>query len=382
MKKKIFFWSPMLGNVGTIKATTNSAEAISKYSEYKVYLLNVFGEFNFYKKNSNNINILNIFSFLKFLPTTGFISKISIYFFSLLSFPFFFYYVIKYKPNIIICNLVGYLPLIIKLFNRKIKIFNSIQGYPRFNLVRKILWSLLYVRSDLLITMTELTKNKIQNQFPNIKNITKINNPVIDENLFEKSLVDLDEDILKIFKDNKIIVSIGRLTRQKNFSELLEGYSLFQKKIKKNGIDNKYYLLILGNGEDLIKLESLKNSKKIENIKFLGFQKNPFNILKNSDLYISSSLWEDPGHTLVEASALNVPIITSKCESGPIEFYNNENSMTYNCNNPNELSENIYNYFFNINNINDDLDLRLSNSKNLSQKFTKESYYNDLQRYI
>jgi len=101
-----------------------------------------------------------------------------------------------------------------------------------------------------------------------------------------------------------------------------------------------------------------------------------------SDLYISSSLWEDPGHTLVEASALNVPIITSKCESGPIEFYNNENSMTYNCNNPNELSENIYNYFFNINNINDDLDLRLSNSKNLSQKFTKESYYNDLQRYI
>ena len=80
----------MLGNVGTIKATTNSAEAISQYSDYDVYLLNVFGEFNFYKNNLNNIKVLNIFSFLTFLPTTGMISKICIYFFSLLSFPLFF----------------------------------------------------------------------------------------------------------------------------------------------------------------------------------------------------------------------------------------------------------------------------------------------------
>ena len=219
----------MLGNVGTIKATTNSAEAISQYSDYDVYLLNVFGEFNFYKNNLNNIKVLNIFSFLTFLPTTGMISKICIYFFSLLSSPF-FYYVYKLKPSIIICNLVGYLPLVLKLFNKKIKIFNSIQGYPRFSFVRKILWNLLYVKSDLLITMTELTKNKIRNQFPDIKNITKINNPVIDDSLFKKSRIILDKEILKIFKNNKIIVSIGRLTRQKNFSELLDGYNLFQKK--------------------------------------------------------------------------------------------------------------------------------------------------------
>ena len=55
-------------------------------------------------------------------------------------------------------------------------------------------------------------------------------------------------------------------------------------------------------------------------MKFLGYQENPFNILKNANLYISTSLWEDPGHTLIEASALNVPIITSKCPSGPFEF--------------------------------------------------------------
>ena len=113
--------------------------------------------------------------------------------------PPFFYYVYKLKPSIIICNLVGYLPLVLKLFNKKIKIFNSIQGYPRFSFVRKILWNLLYVKSDLLITMTELTKNKIRNQFPDIKNITKINNPVIDDSLFKKSRIILDKEIIKNF---------------------------------------------------------------------------------------------------------------------------------------------------------------------------------------
>jgi len=380
--KKIFFWSPMLGNVGTIKATTNSAEAVSCYSEYEVFLLNVFGEFNFYKNNQKNIKILDIFSFLNFLPSTGLFSKLCIYFFSILSMPLVIYYVYKLKPKIIISNLVGYLPLILKIFNKKIKVFNSIQGYPRFNSIRKILWSFLYTKSDLLITMTELTKTKIQKQFPKIKNIIKINNPVIDEVVFEKANLDLEKDIKKIFDNYNIILSIGRLTRQKNFSELLHAYSLFQKKLEAHKIENKFYLLILGSGEDLNQLKKIKITKKIENLEFLGFKKNPFNILKNGDLYISSSLWEDPGHTLIEASALNVPIITSKCQSGPIELYNESNAITYSCYNPHELSECIFDYFINKDKENVELSTRLLNSKKLSQKFTKQSYYNDLKRYL
>ena len=116
IKKKIFFWSPMLGNVGTIKATTNSAEAITSYSEHEVFLLNVFGEFNFYKNNQNKIKIIDIFNFLDFLPSTGIISKISIYLFTILSVPLIIYNVTKHKPNIIISNLVGYLPLTLKFF--------------------------------------------------------------------------------------------------------------------------------------------------------------------------------------------------------------------------------------------------------------------------
>ena len=42
--------------------------------------------------------------------------------------------------------------------------------------------------------------------------------------------------------------------------------------------------------------------------------------MQRSDLYISTSLWEEPGHTLIEAGYLNVPILTSNCPNGPNEI--------------------------------------------------------------
>ena len=46
MKKKIFFWSPMLSHIGTHQAVIPMAEALTEYDNYKVYLINVFGEFD------------------------------------------------------------------------------------------------------------------------------------------------------------------------------------------------------------------------------------------------------------------------------------------------------------------------------------------------
>ena len=78
--------------------------------------------------------------------------------------------------------------------------------------------------------------------------------------------------------------------------------------------------MIIGEGEDLFKLKKFVKDQNILNVYFLGFQDNPFNLLKYSNFYVSSSLWEDPGHTLIEAAALKIPIITSDCPSGPKNF--------------------------------------------------------------
>lgn len=54
--KKICFWTPYIGNIGTIKATISSAAIIKKHIDCEVDLFKIYGEWEGYecilKKNS------------------------------------------------------------------------------------------------------------------------------------------------------------------------------------------------------------------------------------------------------------------------------------------------------------------------------------------
>ena len=59
MKKSIYYWSPCLTNIATVKATINSAISLTKYSnQYDVKIINVCGEWNKYKNYLLKKNIL------------------------------------------------------------------------------------------------------------------------------------------------------------------------------------------------------------------------------------------------------------------------------------------------------------------------------------
>ena len=72
MKKSVYYWSPCLTRVGTVKSTLNSAISLAKYSElYNVKILNVFGEWNNYKKilEENDVQLENLtFNYYSLLP--------------------------------------------------------------------------------------------------------------------------------------------------------------------------------------------------------------------------------------------------------------------------------------------------------------------------
>ena len=62
--------------------------------------------------------------------------------------------------------------------------------------------------------------------------------------------------------------------------------------------------------------------------------------MKKSNYFISSSLWEEPGHAILEAGYLNKLIISSDCPNGPKEILvNNINSIKYELKNYKDLSK-------------------------------------------
>ena len=143
MKKKIYYWSPCLNKVATVKATLNSAISLAKYSSYyDVKIINVFGEWHNYKKNlqDNNVDVLDLsFNYYNFLPKTGYASsRLSYIIIFLISFFPLVTLIKKNKPDYFVAHLITSLPLIlINLFNLKIKIILRISGFPKLNFFRK-----------------------------------------------------------------------------------------------------------------------------------------------------------------------------------------------------------------------------------------------------
>ena len=74
-----------------------------------------------------------------------------------------------------------------------------------------------------------------------------------------------------------------------------------------------------------MRLEKLVDSFGLQNkIYIMGYQNNVYKFLTNSEYFILSSLWEDPGFVLIEAALSNSTIISSDCPNGPNEIIVNQ----------------------------------------------------------
>lgn len=117
------------------------------------------------------------------------------------------------------------------------------------------------------------------------------------------------------FRDKlPIIVSVGRLTRQKGYSYLIKAFSIVRKSVPCR-------LLLIGEGEEREELTDIAKSSGIENyVEFIGFQKNPYKYMARSSVFVLSSVYEGLPNVILEAMVLGLPVVATNCPSGPAEI--------------------------------------------------------------
>ena len=379
--KKIFYWSPHLSNVATIKNVINSAKSLKRFNnkEYEISIIDTYGEWKDKRDilNQYKISVLKLSNLYlgKYLPVTGYLkSRI----FNLII--LFTKYIPlkrllkKEKPDFFLMHLITVVPLIILFFSKeKTKFILRISGLPKLNFLRKILWRIISKKIFLVTCPSNQTKNDLLrlNIFPKDK-LKVLYDPIIEVKEISKKL---EKDIPEKLKNKKYFLNIGRLTEQKNQILLVK---TFQKILKKN---QDLYLYIIGEGEEKNKLQSYIKLNNIQNnIYFLGQIDNVYPFIKNSLAIVSTSIWEDPGAVMIESSFCGKPVIVSNCPNGPEEFLlNGEGGYLFLNNSFEDLESKMFAFLNDeIKNINSKILLSKKNSK----KYSMFSHYKKLNQYL
>lgn len=221
-------------------------------------------------------------------------------------------------------NLVNILSL-----NKNCKTIISIRNYEHNNLgktIKKVI-SKFYNKADYIVAVSKvIEKNLIETYKVNSNKIRTIYNPYNISQIDELKNQELKPEYKNFFEEGFFFISVGRNMFQKGFWHLIKSFKL---------VHNKYpevKLIIIGRDESEGKAEKLVRDLKIENsVLFTGSQENPFNFIKNSDVYVLTSLFEGFPNGMVEAMACGCPIIATDCKSGPNEILNYMPDLSSSC---------------------------------------------------
>lgn len=126
-------------------------------------------------------------------------------------------------------------------------------------------------------------------------------------------------EIVSLQKNNRLIGTVARLSYEKGIDRLITAF----KKINDEFKDTK--LIIVGQGPEKNNLLNLTKELNLESsIIFLGYLENPYPVMKNLDIFVLPSRYEGQGIAILEALALNIPIVSTKIP-GPVDILSNTN---------------------------------------------------------
>lgn len=239
--------------------------------------------------------------------------------------------IIKYeKPDIVEVGSMFLLPSIVK--HLKSKLDFAVVGFFHSN-IEKSLLALLGLKEDNAL-LSKTTRNYIYKTYkdmdlviaPSNSSKTYLNSIGIYnvELVYHGLKLDVFQkpndknNLRKLFNiplDKTILVYVGRFSKDKNFTELLEIFTILNKRAQ-----NKFHLLLVGDGPDRKHVSKLKYGFTLLN--YIKDKSELSKIYTLSDIFISPSKTDTFGYAIIEAQACGLPIVAYKDTSfSEIVFY-------------------------------------------------------------
>tara|TARA_X000000950_G_scaffold285587_1_gene391980 strand:+ start:3881 stop:4996 length:1116 start_codon:yes stop_codon:yes gene_type:complete len=233
------------------------------------------------------------------------------------------------------------------------------------NIIIKLLIKITYRYSDLIIGNSKELCNDLE-KFVGRKVVNLYN--FYDYNFIKKKAKSYLKKKIKFNKN--IIINVGRLVDQKNQILLLKSFKIVNRENK------DINLLIIGDGKKFKKFrEYIIHHNLDKNIQILRNIKNALPYIKKSDLYVSTSKYEGFPNVIIEATALEVPTISTKYKSGLSEILlNGKGGLLISKKSPQIIAKNIINHFSNKKFLKKKMQVSKKNLKRFNYKFGVEKY--------
>lgn len=185
---------------------------------------------------------------------------------------------------------------------------NSLKNHIMRWLIR---W--LYPQADGVCAVSNGVKKSLLSFGVSPSKIKVIYNPQPLQELYELAS---ESPSIQIEQDASILITVGRLIDLKDHDTLIKAFAKVKRKI-----DARLY--IIGDGPNRKKLENLAQTLAlVDDIRFLGWQPNPFVLLRQADLFVLSSRFEGFPNVIIEAMACGLPVVSTDC-GGPSEILKN-----------------------------------------------------------
>lgn len=209
--------------------------------------------------------------------------------------------------DIEICFKAGFCTLFTAFGNSKKKINWVHEDYKVFDPTVKYKKTFYksYKNMDKIVVVSDDARNNFNELYSqNDKTIT-ITNYISEDRILRMGNENLD---ITIPKNVINFVSVGRLVEQKKFDRIINAVD----RLKKEGLSGNICVNIIGDGPLRYYLQNMIDKKKLnDNITLIGQKNNPYNIIKQHDIYILSSECESFGLVRVEALILGIPVLTT-----------------------------------------------------------------------